>query len=1093
MTRIFKTVGAALFILLACFSTQPLFAQSKEVRGKVVSSENNQPLQGVTVTIKGTKTATVTDADGNYHITVASNSATLVFSSIGFTSYEAGINAKAELNVTMTSEVKTGDDVVVIGYQTVKRKDLLASVSSVGAKDLKDIPINSAAEALNGRLAGVTATTAEGSPDAEVRIRVRGGMSITGDNSPLYVIDGVQMENALSIISPQDILSIDVLKDAAATAIYGARGGNGVIIITTKGGRVGKAKLSYNFFIGTKSLPKELDVLDPYDFVFYQSERSRGSSTDSANFVTNYGQWNDLNKFRSIDPVDWQHEVFGQTGLTRMHNLSLNGGSKKITYNFGYTYNDDKAIVVNSNYRRNLISLKTDYKVTSKIKVGVGGRYLYQNVYGAGVSDTKGSSYNRLRNAVKYRPYLSNGQDIDDVDPIADPNPGNGLGLVNPLRLAGAEYRRKTTEAFSFTANASYNITKNLTLSSTYGYNYNKLIDRQFSDSLTPYSIISGAAKPIAGLDTTVTKTILNSNVLTYTVNNYKGKHSFTVLAGEETYDLRTDSRSSLFKSYPTFTPYNAAFVKTNLGSSFTGYPKHAQQRYTSLSFFGRVNYSFEDKYLFSFNVRADAASKFAQGHQWGYFPSGSVAWRVKNESFMQDVNFISDLKFRVGFGTVGNNRIKDYLFLPTFSTDGKYYYGLNNNAVLAYYPVSLPNPELQWESNVNHNYGMDLSLLKGRINLSVDYYNNTSSKLLLDVPLDVTYGTPITSPNTVPTQIQNIGKTLNKGVEVQLNTLILRKKNNFTWNANFNISFNKNEILALGPNQQYFSPQATWGVSGQPTDYIEQLNQPVGSMYGWVSDGFYNVDDFIYNPANGSYTLKAGLVSDTLVIGTVQPGSMKLKDLNHDGKVDITDRQIIGNPTPKFTGGLNQQFTYKNWDASIFVNFSYGNDVYNANKIEFTNGYINNSNMLAIMANRWRTVTPSGATAQFVVGTGANAVVYGIPPEQLKALNAGATIWQPLKSAGAFYPTSWAIEDGSFLRINNVTIGYTFPAKAVRALKMDRIRLYVTANNLALITNYTGYDPEVSVKGSPLTPGLDYSAYPKSRSFIFGINATFK
>jgi hypothetical protein len=387
--------------------------------------------------------------------------------------------------------------------------------------------------------------------------------------------------------------------------------------------------------------------------------------------------------------VNWQEETFGQTGVTRTHNLSLSGGGKKITYDLGYTYNDDKAIVINSAYRRNIVSFKSDYKITSKLKVGVISRYLYQNVYGAGVSDTKGSSYNRLRNAVKYRPYLSTNQEIDDVDPIADPNPGNGLGLVNPLRLASAEYRRKTTESFNFTANATYNITKNFTFTSTYGYTYNSLVDRQFSDSLTPYSIISGAAKPIAGLDTTVTKTITNSNVLLYSVNNFKNKHSFSVLVGQETYDLRTDLHSSLFKNYPTFTPYNAAFIKTNLGIPFTGYPKHSQQRYTNLSFFSRVNYSFEDKYLLSFNVRADAASKFAQGHQWGYFPSGSVAWRVKNETFMQDVSFISDLKFRAGFGKAGNSRIRDYLFLPTFSGDGKFYYGLNNQAVLAYYPVS--------------------------------------------------------------------------------------------------------------------------------------------------------------------------------------------------------------------------------------------------------------------------------------------------------------------------------------------------------------------------------------------------------------------
>jgi len=543
MTRIFKSMVTALAVFL--LATTTLFAQDREVRGQIISSEDNKPLVGATVTVKGEKKATVTDAQGNYRITVGPNVTTLVVTSVGFIPQEINITGKTEQSVTLAPEIKSGEDVVVIGYQSVKRKDLLASVSSVGAKDLKDIPVNSAAEALNGRLAGVTATTAEGSPDADIRIRVRGGMSITGDNSPLYILDGVQMENALNVISPQDIQSVDVLKDAAATAIYGARGANGVIVITTKGGRVGRTMVNYNFFIGTKSLPKKLNVLDPYDYVFYQSERSRGSNADSMNFITNFGPFSEISKYRNVDPVDWQDEVFGQEGITRQHNLSVNGGNKKVTYNLGYTYNDDKAIVIASGYRRNIVNFKGDYKIAKWIKTGISTRYNYTNVYGAGVSDTKGSSYNRLRNAVKYRPFLSNGQDIDDADPIADPNVGNGLNLVNPLRLASAEYRRKSTESYNLAAFVTINITKNITFKSTFGYDHNKLIDRQFSDTITPYSIITGGSKPIAGLDTSIKKTITNSNVLTW--NGKKGDHSVDVLLGQETYDLRTESHSSLF------------------------------------------------------------------------------------------------------------------------------------------------------------------------------------------------------------------------------------------------------------------------------------------------------------------------------------------------------------------------------------------------------------------------------------------------------------------------------------------------------------------------------------------------------------------
>lgn len=1076
-----KTIWICLLLIAALSPVGQALAQGRVITGKVTSAENNQAVAGVTVTEKGKKNAVTTDASGNFRITVAEN-AVLVISSASFISQEIATGSNTTLEVIIQPDARSLEDVVVIGYQSIRRKDLLASVSSVGARDIKDIPINSVAEALNGRLAGVTATTAEGSPDAEVYIRVRGGMSITGDNSPLYVIDGVQMENALSFLSPQDIQSIDVLKDAAATAIYGARGANGVIVITTKSGRQGKLKVSYNGFVGVRTLARKLNVLDPYDFVFYQSERSRGSNTDSTNFTNNYGTtWDTLSVYRSIDEVDWQEETFGRTGINTTHNIGVTGGSKVFTYNFGYTYNNEKAIVLNSNYKRHLLSFKGEYKITRNLQVGASVRYTNQNVVGAGVSDDKGSAYNRLRNAVKYRPFLSVGQDIDDADPIADPNVGNGLNLTNPIQLADAEYRKKTTNTANITAFLSYKITKNLSFRSTLGYITGERMDRQFYDSISPYSIIQGGSKPIVRLDTVKTKTLTNSNVLTYTVNNYKGRHDFSVLVGEETYDLRTENYQNLFRDFPLYINYNDAFKETNQGVPFTGYPKFRETRYTNLSFFGRVSYSYMDKYLFSANVRQDGASKFGPGNKWGTFPAASFAWRISKEKFMENSKFFNDLKIRAGFGTIGNNRIDDYLYLTTFRNDGGYFYGINNEAIIAFYSNSLVNEDLKWESTVNRNFGIDIAMLRNRINLSIDYYSNSSKDLLLSVPVASTFG--------YPNQIQNVGKTTNKGVEIQLNAIIAQKPNGFNWNANFNIAFNKNKIVALGPGQNSFFAPPSWGVSGQPNDYIQQLGSPVGSIWGLVTDGFYSLNDFDYNTSTGIYTLKTGIVSNAAIIGTVQPGAIRFRDLNNDGLITLADdRQIIGNPTPKFTGGLNQQFSYRNWDASLFINFSYGNDVYNANKLEFTNAYSNNSNMLGIMGERWKVVTPTGETAQWINGGN----VYGLPPDQLAALNAGATIWQPLRGAGAFYPHSWAIEDGSFLRINNLTIGYNIPAKSIARLKMEKLRFYFTANNLAIITNYSGYDPEVSVRNNPLTPGLDYSAYPKSRSFIFGVNASF-
>jgi TonB-linked SusC/RagA family outer membrane protein len=385
------------------------FAQSGklEVKGKVTS--NDLPLEGVSVTVKGGKEAgTVTDKNGQFKIVLQDGKSSLTFSYVGYTDQTIAVNNKSTINVSLVSTASETEEVVVIGYQTVKRKNVLASIASVSAKDLKDIPVNSAAEALNGRLAGVTATTAEGAPDADVRVRVRGGMSITGDNSPLYIVDGIQVENGLSAIAPQNIQNIDVLKDAAATAIYGARGANGVIVITTKRGKPGKLQVSYNGFVGVKQLANKLGVLSPSDYVLYQSERSRGSNTDSLNFIRNFGTtWDTLKNYNNVGVVDWQEEVMGRTGVAQTHNISASGGVNKLTYNFGYTRNDDKAVIRNSTYKRDLLNLSADYRFSKKLKAALTTRYTQTEVNGAGVSSEQGSSFSRLRNAVKYRPFLS--------------------------------------------------------------------------------------------------------------------------------------------------------------------------------------------------------------------------------------------------------------------------------------------------------------------------------------------------------------------------------------------------------------------------------------------------------------------------------------------------------------------------------------------------------------------------------------------------------------------------------------------------------------------------------------------------------------
>jgi TonB-dependent starch-binding outer membrane protein SusC len=1080
--------------LLFTFYFSLAWSQGHQVTGRVLSDSARNGLAGVTVTVKGTRTGTQTGSDGHYSINVPNNNSVLVFSHVGFGAQEMNVGAKSSVDVTLTSTSTALSDVVVIGYQTVRRKDVTASVSSISAKDLKDIPITNAAEALNGRLAGVTASTSEGSPDATVRIRVRGGISITQNNDPLYIVDGVQVENALNVIAPQDIQSIDVLKDAAATAIYGARGANGVIVITTKSGRPGRTVITYNGYVGVRTLAKELSVMDPYNFVQFQYERAKAQNDTT--FAHQYGStWDTLNVYKNVSPIDWQKEIMGHTGVSTTHNLTASGGNKRATFNLGYTFNDEKPIVLNSHFTRNIVNAKGDYKITNNLKVGVGARFTDQNVTGTGTSDAS-TSFARLRNAVKYRPFFPDTLSLTDQDP-STVNPGNGVTLVNPISLANAEYRNKSTIDYNLNANLSYNITKNLTFRSTFGYDRNNFIDQQFYDSITAFSINSGGGKPILHVDTSYRTTINNSNVFQYSVKGWKGSHDFDVLVGEETYDARIDSRSGQYSNYPKFTSHAEAFANQpgTLATTWLAYPQYNKSRYTNLSFFGRLNYAYKDKYLLSVNVRQDGASKFAEDRRWGTFPGGSIAWRVKREKFLENVDFISDLKFRFGYGKIGNNRIGDYLYLTTFNY-GTNVYALNGVPISAYTENALANQNLQWESLVNRNYGMDLSMFRGRLDMSLDVYNNTSDKLLLNAKIAPTYG--------FTTQLQNIGATSNKGVELQVNGIIMRKPHGLNWSANFNISHNKNTVEALALGQSEFPAGPAWGISGQPNDYLVRIGSPVGSMYGWIADGFYKVEDFTYDPVTTQYTVKPGVAVMKGLGSNVVPGALRFKDINGDGVIDNNDRTIIGNPTPKFSGGLNQQFTYKNWDASVFVNFSYGNDIYNANKIEFTSAYNQTSNLLDLMSNRWRTIDASGNVIETFKQVNGVTYAFGAAPDVLQKANANATIWMPggFNAAGgapfgsgggnfSYYPSSWAIEDGSFLRLNNVTIGYTLPNRLAK-YHISKLRFYVTGNNLAVFTKYTGYDPEVSVSSNGLTPGLDYSAYPKSRLFLFGVQATF-
>jgi TonB-linked SusC/RagA family outer membrane protein len=1053
-----------LFFLFSALCILTANAQTLTITGHVSGDSVNIPLPGVSIVVTETKKGVSTDVNGNFSIKVTNkSSAKLVFSYIGYRSQTITANGEKPLHIQLVREQSTLDQVVVIGYSTVQRRDVTGAVSSVNARQFKDVPLSSAAQILQGRMAGVQVVSSEGAPGSDVVIRVRGGGSITQDNAPLYIVDGVQVENALSVIAPQDIASVDVLKDASTTSIYGARGANGVVIITTKGGRSGKTQVSYSGSVGWGELSKTMPVLNPYDFVIWQYERSRGSSADSTDFAETYGTtWDTLSNYKNTTPVNWQKEVFGRKAQFQNHNVSMNGGNAATNFNLSLTANKEDGLLLESGFDRKIANLRLDHKVSDNVKAGINMRYLDQAVSGMGTTNSGTRTTNRLRHSINYRPFDLPGENIDDFD--EDYYIASG-GATNPILLTQAEYRNQKTKATYLTGYVNINLLKNLTFRSTFGYDNTTITQSLFYGKITN-TARQYASLPIASIGDQRNNTINNSNTLQYALK--KGQHNISVLAGEETVQFLSSTSYVETRYFPADITADKALANMGLGAAPTGSSqplpsstKNAPSRIFSL--FGRVSYNYTDKYLVTFNLRADRTSKFAAENGTLVFPSGSVAWRFSQEGFMHNIKWLSDAKLRFGYGTVGNNRIGDMLYRQLYGVTGQYAF---NHAILpGFAPTALANPALRWEKNVTRNLGLDLSFFNNKLQLTVDAYKNSANDLLLAVQIPPTSG--------YTTQIQNIGATSNRGLEFQINATPIQKTQ-FSWSSNFNISFNRNRVENLGGPSQITRNSGWQGTDGVD-DYLVKVGQPAGLMYGFVTDGFYTLNDFDYNTTTATYTIKPGVAVNS-VYGTPQPGMLKWKDLNGDGVITAdNDRTVIGNANPTFTGGWNNQFTYKNFDASIFVNFVVGNDIYNANKLEWTDGSFPNLNMLNTMKDRWTNINGQGQVVT--------------DPKELTALNANAKIWSPVR-VQRWWLHSWAIEDGSYLRINNVTLGYTLPKKIT---KIASLRIYATVNNLAVITKYSGFDPDVTARRSdPLTPGVDFAAYPRAKTWLFGINLNF-
>lgn len=1033
-----------------------VFAQKKTVSG-TVKDKNGTPLPGVTVMVKNEKTGTSTNTDGRFTI-ATSPGATLVFTFIGFEKVETVIDNRTEYAIRMNEQVGTLNDVVVVGYATQQRKDLTGAVGSVNMKEFAKAPVKSFDEALAGRVAGVAVASNDGQPGSIANIVIRGAGSITQDNSPLFVIDGFPTESSnANAISPADIESIDVLKDASATAIYGARGSNGVILITTKKGKTGAPQVTYNGYYGWQAAPQKIPLLNAYEFVRYVGEVNKPiyDSVYLAKGVT-------LEDYRNRETIDMQDYIY-RVGQNQNHDIAVRGGNDKTKYSISGNFNNQKGIIINGGFKRYQGRFSLDQTVSSKLKVGINANYAYNESYGIPVSATNFyASATTLYSVWGFRPTNSiSGRDsaVNLVDEFYDP--GNELAnnqdyRVNPLQNIQNQYTMSKVNNITANAYAEYSIIKDLTLRIAGGINNINTETDIFNNSRTQ----SGSKWNSNGVNGSVefrpTSLWRSENSLSYR-KRWNKVHNLTVLGVFEAQGFKNSQRRLTANQIPNEELGLDAIdlapaANTSLISLSSGW--------TMASGVARVNYDYNSKYLFTASVRADGSSKFAAGNKWGYFPSASAAWRFSSEAFMKNVHFISDAKLRLGYGASGNNRVGDFAYLPQLQlTSNQYWYSIGNAPLgIGSVIISSGNPDLRWETNEQTNIGLDMAFFQNRMTLTVDAYQRTTNDLLLNAALPYMQG--IESSNGV----KNVGKLQNKGLEITLTGVIVDNRK-FNWSSNFNISFNKNKILALAEGQQSI-------LSGSGTffnttysglfPYISVIDRPLGEMYGLVFDGVYQFADFDVMP-NGTYLLKGDVPTNGSARNAIRPGDIKYKDLNGDLQVNNQDYTIIGSGLPKHTGGFSNDFRYGNFDLNVLLQWSYGNDIINANRYVFEGGIVNNPNLnqFASFANRWTPENPSNT--MFRAGGMGNAAY-----------------------------SSRVIEDGSYLKLRTVSLGYNIPAGMLKRAKIQSIRIYGAAQNIYTWTKYSGMDPEVNGRPGNLTPGFDYAIYPHSRSYVAGLNVTF-
>ena len=1004
-----NVLKTTLLLLLFLAVGGSLYAQELIVQGKI-TDDSGEAIPGVSVTVKGTQRGTITNVEGTYSINTVGN-ATLVFSFLGYVSQDVPINNRSTINVSLKTDTKALEEVVVVGYGTQRKVETTGSIASVKADELTQLPVTNVAQGLQARISGVQINQNSGSPGGNISVRVRGTNSINGNSEPLYVVDGIQISNGggindvspLSTINPNDIESVEVLKDASASAIYGARAANGVVLITTKRGKSGATRVSIDSYYGVQEAIKTLDVLNASEFAQLENEVFKNNAYPNPSSLG--------------EGTDWQKLIFRQAPI-QSHQLSINGGNEKTQLALSANYFDQDGIIVNSNFKRYSYRLNVDHKVSNRFKVGTSilGSIITNNGIDAGsttIGDAGVVTGTVLGAAVGAPPTLQPYREDGSIFPFGEQGNGQYREVVNPLNFT-AITRQRNIKRTLVNLFGEFEIMPGF----TYRASFNADVQNRLDDNYSPLSIINRA--DINDNSGSASKSnsnflgLLHESILSYN-RKFGENHSlrFTGVFASQVENSNANSISAT--GFPNDATTNEAL---QLALNRTVSSSRSKQRLDS--YMGRINYGFRDKYFLDLTARVDGSSKFGANHKYGFFPAISAAWRIIEEDFIKDARWLSDLKLRASYGITGNaGGISPYQSLATVSSGGGY--NLGNAYQTAISPTGIANPDLRWEKSAQTDIGLDIGLFNNRLSIIMDYYHKRTDDLLYVKTLPLSSGYSSIAGNYASLE--------NKGFEFAANATILNGP--VRWSVSGNLTANRNKLLDLdgGTTQERFVTNSS----------LLSVGQPLGVFKTYVFDGINQTGDAIIPGYDG------------------RVGGHKVKDLNSDGAINSMDQVITGNPNPNFIFGASTNLSYKNFDFSAFLSGSQGNDIYNISRLSFENP-LGQRNLLEGVVNRW---TPSNPSNQYV-----SAAV-----------------------AGRLPITDYAMEDGSYVRLKNITLGYTLPT--IKGL--SRVRIYVSGNNLLTLTKYTGFDPEVNTyAGSNTAIGVDNLVYPQAKSFLGGVQLTF-